>query len=210
MKSLDIKIKELSYIDGLYEFVLENCFIAGGAVRDTLRGKEPKDYDLFFRTEVAKEVFIARFSKHFSETGLGNFNYGKFQFITLYTGTPQEVVSTFDWNVNMVFYEFGSRGVYQHTINTLHFNVNARKPLSALLRLPYLIEKGFKIEGKELMFLVSFISQVTNLKAGSDLSEQFEFMSSGGTYVDSASAERAVSRASEEAVKHSPLYKAMK
>lgn len=35
---LDAKILELKKIPGLYEFVLENCFIAGGAVRDVFRG----------------------------------------------------------------------------------------------------------------------------------------------------------------------------
>lgn len=209
---LDAKIQQLAKIPGLYQFVMDNCFIAGGAVRDVMRGAKPKDYDLFFYTEEGKSQFIEKFSRHFIETGIGNFNYDDFQFITLYTGTPEQVVNTFDWNFNQMYYEpkkciliaYNSNGGF------LRFNTNARKPLSAYLRLPEMLEKGFKIEKEEMMFLISFLSQTQNLRTGTDLSEQFEFVSSGGGWIGSGKAEEAVKRATEEAVKHSPLYKAMK
>jgi hypothetical protein len=210
---LDTKIQELREIPGLYEFVLKNCFIAGGAVRDAIRDVKPKDYDIFFRTEEAKEEFIQIFSKRFTETSIGNFNYKDFQFITLYTGTPQQVVDTFDWNVNQEYYEFGKNNPkYLSRIREkyLTLNTNCRKPLSAFLRLPDMLKKGYEIEKEELLYVLSFISQVSAVRGDVDLSKEFEFVSSGGGFIGSDKAERAVKRATQEAVKHSPLYKVMK
>lgn len=208
MKHLDDKALELKKIDGLYEFVIENCFFAGGAVRDVARGESPRDYDMFFRTEEAKEKFINQFSIKCEETSIGNFNYKDFQFITLYTGTPTAVTKTFDWDVNMQWYDFTHKQTLETTGKVyLRFNVNARKPLSAFLRLPDMLSKGYKIEKEEMLFVLFFIAQTCPVRAGADLSSHFEFMSSGGGFIGSKKAESAVLRASEEAIKRSPLYK---
>lgn len=211
MKKLDDKILELKKVPGLYEFTTENCFLAGGAVRDTIRGVKPKDYDLFFYTEEGKSQFVQNFSRYCNETGLKNFNYNDFQFITLMTGEPQKVVDTFDWNVNQCYYEL-LKNPFRNwggtlSDNYLRFNVKARKPLSAYLRLPEMLAKGFVIEKEELVFLLSFLAQTAPIRGGADLSEEFEFLSSGGGFISSNKAEAAVNRASEEARKHSPLYK---
>lgn len=211
VKEIDAKIQQLAEIPGLYQFILDNCFVAGGAVRDIARNVKPKDWDIFFRTEEAKDEFIVRFGKYCTKTGIGNFNYQDFQFITLYTGTPEEVIGQFDWNVNQRYYEFGTsdKSYYKYPSSSqpLRFNCKARKPLSAYLRLPDMLAKGYTIEQEELMFLLSFLAQTAPVRGGCDLSNEFEFMSSGGGYIGASKAEKAIERASEEAKKQSPLYK---
>lgn len=219
MESLEKKLEYLKAVPELYDFTVKNCFIAGGAVRDVNRGVAPKDYDLFFRTDAAIAEFKQKFSHFCVETGLGNYNWGEFQFITLYSGTPQEVIETFDWNVNQHFYEFGKLNVRFPFLSQvggyttevyLRFNPNARTPLQALMRIPEMIEKGFKIQKEEFLFALTFCSQVCPLTTGTDFTQHFEAISSGGSFLGSAAAEGAVQRASEEAQKHSPLAKALK
>lgn len=132
-------------------------------------------------------------------TGIGNYNFKDFQFITIRFGSPKQVIDTFDWNVNMGFVDFKT-----HLVNNaeckaryLRLNVNAEKPLSALLRLPRMLKKGFEIEEKELLFTVSFISSVVNLKSSKGIEDQYEFISSGGSksYVAFETAGRATKEA---------------
>lgn len=203
------KIEELKKVPSLYEFTLEHCFLAGGAVRDLARNEKPKDWDLFFYTEEGKEEFVKNFGRFCTETGIGNFNYNDFQFITLYTGTPEEVVNIFDWNVNMQYVSLNENKYryWNSNFSELRFNCDARKPLSAYLRLPDMLTKGYRINKEEMMFMLSFIAQTSPIRGGADLSKEFEFVSSGGGFVGSDKAENAVNRASEEAQKRSPLYK---
>jgi hypothetical protein len=214
MKSqIEVKMRELQKIPGLFEFVMEHAFLAGGAVRDLARNKTPKDWDIFFKSEDAKNEFVKRFSSGMVETGIGNFNYANFQFITIRWGTPEEVINTFDWNVNMLYYDFLRErarngavwGFYDGVY--LKINTNAEKPLASLLRLPYLIEKGFRIEQDELLFALSFVSKAVNLQSSESVMDQAEFMSACGG--PTGKIDDTIKRASEAAIKHSPLYKAM-
>lgn len=206
--NIDKKLKELKKIPDLYQFVMENAFLAGGAVRDITRGQKPKDYDIFFKTKIAKEEFVKRFSKHMKETGIGNYNWYDFQFITIRYGTPEEVTDTFDWNVNKVFYDFNRSRLGGNMFggNELTLNTKSDKPLSALLRLPYLLKKGFTIDEKELLFALTFTSTVVNLRSTEAVEEQHEFMSNGGgeTYLGDT-----VERAVQAALEKSPLNKAL-
>jgi hypothetical protein len=212
--NLDEKTKDLKAVPGLYEFAMENCFIAGGAVRDSRRGVQPKDYDLFFRSDASRDEFIETFGKLMEITGIGNYNYNDFQFITLYTGSPLSVISKFDWNVNMMYHEFNNNKLYRSTYvpGELKLNVDCEKPLSAYLRLPDMINKGFKISKEELMFTLAFIGQRVNLKNLDNLDKEFEWVSAGGGMVGAGAARKAVERALEDAKhpRHSKLAKALK
>jgi len=207
---IDNKILELSKISGLYEFTIANCFLAGGAVRDIVRQKIPKDWDIFFKTDAAKDEFLAKFSGKMELTGFGNYNWKMFQFITMETGTPQKVTDTFDWNVNQVYYDFASSrfgGQTQDTMMHLMLNTKAKTPLSAIMRLPYFIEKGFKIDQKELLFCLTFISIAVNLTSHEAVSNQKNFTSGNGGEVGGI--EGVIERAKKAALEQSPLCKAL-
>jgi hypothetical protein len=203
------KMEELKLVPFLYEFVMEHGFIAGGAVRDVVRSKIPKDYDIFFKTEHAKNDFISKFGKSYpmTETGIGNFNFRDFQFITIRFGSPRQVIETFDWNVNMAFLDFATKKITVETTNNeLHINCKSEKPLSALIRLPYMVQKGFRISEEEMLFAMTFVSTIVDLTNSESVAKQSEFMSSGGGLrLVSTITKRAV----QAGVDQSPLNKAL-
>lgn len=205
------KTEELQKIPGLYEFVLIHGFLAGGAVRDLTLGGKPKDWDIFFKSKSSVDEFIKRFGKKMEETGIGNYNYKDFQFITIRHGSPREVIDTFDWSVNRAFYDYKASQLHSHNVDKhLRFNTKSDKPLSAILRLPYLLKKGFEIEEKELLYTLSFIASAVDLKSSEAVSAQYEFMSSGGgRSCSDGIVERAVHDAKEMSIKKSPLNKAL-
>lgn len=201
------KLKELSVVPGLYEYVMEFGFVAGGAIRDLFRDKTPKDWDIFFKTEAAKNEFVKRFGNEFRVTGIGNYNFKDFQFITIRFGSPENVIDTFDWNVNQTFFDPKIQQLcYYDRSDYLRINTKTEKPLSAIMRLPYMLEKGFKIGDKELLFALTFVSSVVDLKSQEAVEKQHEYMSAGGY---KCSVEGVVERAVKEALKQSPLSKAL-
>lgn len=213
MSKISDKMLELKKIPGLYEFTVVNCFLAGGAVRDSIRDITPKDYDLFFYTDSAKEAFIKDFGRFCEVTGFGNYNWGKFQFVTLETGTPQKVTDNFDWNVNQVWFEFHKSSFSGYRSNTMHlnFNTKARTPLSAIMRLPHLLSKGFKIDQKEMLFAYTFVAMSVNLANPVEVHQQQNFISGNGGQVGGIEevTERAVKAAKDIQIARSPLTKAL-
>lgn len=213
MKTITDKMRELKKVPGLYEFTMSNCFIAGGAVRDRLRNITPKDYDLFFYSDAAKDEFIAKFSRHCEITGFGNYNWEMFQFITIETGTPRQVTDNFDWNVNKVWLEFGKKHPGGWTSDSMFLNLNtlARTPLSAIMRLPHLIAKGYKIDQKEMLFAYTFVAMSVNLANSAEVHSQQNFISGNGGQVGGIEevTERAVKAARDIAVAKSPLNKSL-
>jgi hypothetical protein len=208
LKMLDDKILELKNVPGdLYSFVLENCFMAGGAVRDTYRGVKPKDYDLFFKTKSALDEFVTKYQDYMVKTPAGNYDYMDFQFITMYYGSPEKVIGTFDWNCNQMYYDFKTKKNRAFNPDYLIFNVNANAPLSAAVRLPYLIEKGYKIRPKEMMFMMSFLAAKGILTSSKAAQENMAIAPSTGSQMDLSGA---VDRAVDAALQDSPLMKSLK
>lgn len=208
LRRIDKEMLKLKAIPDLYEFTLVNCFIAGGAVRDCLRGVEPKDYDLFFYSDAQKDEFIRKFGRHCQVTGFGNYNWNTFQFITLETGSPQKVTGNFDWDVNQVWMEF-SEGIAEgrtYANEYLHLNTKVKTPLSAIMRIPHLLSKGFKIEQKELLFAYTFVAMSVNLANPESVQAQGACVSGGGEQV---STEGVTERAVKAAMENSPLSRAL-
>lgn len=162
-------MKQLEQIPGLRNFVEHNMYLAGGAVRDLIRKKVPNDYDLFFRTDEAKEEFVRRFSGQMTGTPFKNFEYmfnGDFkigpsevQFITMFVGSPEKVVGGFDWSVNMVWADLSSpaTALYKGPSyvgnpydNCLYFNLDATHVFSAIERIPKFLAMGYTITPLEL------------------------------------------------------------
>lgn len=213
MKKIMDAMEDLKTVPGLYDFVMANCFIAGGAVRDCVRGVDPKDYDLFFRNDWAKNHFIQNFASATTQTHLGNYNFQvnhTIQFITLKTGTPEQIIDKFDWNVNQQFYEFNNptskRGLFHYTTEYLRFNCDCDYPLSAILRLPYLLEKGFKIEPSEFAFALAFVSNLGVLSSP-EASAKAMFYQPSTKF--NFNMHNITQRAVNSAIKKSPLGQAM-
>lgn len=208
----DSKIKELKKVPHLYEFIMEHGFLAGGAIRDIIRKATPKDYDIFFKTVAAKDEFIEKFGDKMEVTGIGNYNWKDFQFITIRTGSPKKILDTFDWNVNQVAYDFKakrSEGYWGDDIY-LRFNTKTDKPLASLLRLPYLISKGYTIDEKEYLFALAYTATTVDLTSSQAVESQYEFMSSGGGQTSpSGIVERAAELANAEKLRKSPLSQAL-
>lgn len=215
MKKIMDKMQELQMVPGLYDFVIKNCYLAGGAVRDLNRDVKPKDYDIYFLTADAIEEFGNRFGRNGMDvTALGNFNYNDFQFITVTHGLPKDVVGKFDWNVNMQYYLFGEKSShameYVNTIGKpeLRFNLKSQYPLSAFIRLPYLIEKGYYISPKELIFVTSYL--VTKGILNSPEEAQKQVSVSPSTDMSMYNIAGAVERAQKIALSESPLMNMLK
>lgn len=209
MKQILEKFEELKIVLDLHDFVMNNCFVAGGAVRDLRRNKTPKDYDIFFKTEEAKEQFVQKFAGYCVETGLGNFNYNDFQFITINVGSPEKVIARFDWNVNQCYFDPTDKRKFSsyYVPEYLQFNCNSDYPLSAFLRLPYLIEKGFKIEPKEFAFVAAFIQNLGLLNSSEAATKALSFVPSSNGVTD---LQNVPERAARAAIMKSPLAMAMR
>lgn len=203
------KLKELSILPGLLELTLEKGFCAGGAVRDIARGAKPRDYDIFFKSADAVEEFKQKYSHLCEETVLGNFNLADFQFITIYFGSPKDIISQFDWNVNQKYCDFAitNNPSYEYTETHLSFNCNASYRLSALLRLPKFIEMGYKIEPRELAFVVCYIAATGVLASSEAVEAELSFVPSSGHAINLKGIPE---RATKAAIQSSPLMKALR
>lgn len=165
MSKVDKKLlsnKSLKELQGLY-------YYAGGCVRDLYNGnKKPKDYDIYFFDEESKNKAIAIFEKEenknkFKKTINGNYNYGKYQFITLVTGTPKEVTNRSDFSINTGYYcpEVNDKVVEKKQLyipddlktKTLNVMDKVFNPVNALIRLERFVKEGYKSDIKNLLKL---------------------------------------------------------
>jgi hypothetical protein len=112
--------------------VMGDVYICGGAVRDSLRGVEPKDYDVYIinakgshwndiSNEIKKKLVNypkvkAKFDWHKSEPFLvDTISYDGSEIQIMLRGDAHnvdELVDSFDWNVAL--FAYGINGVYKH------------------------------------------------------------------------------------------------
>lgn len=119
------------YDERVKTFLRQNLFFAGGCIRSLVLNETPKDYDLFFRTEEAKDLFISwlEFNHNAISSPFTNMkklllarmsqtkNAATFhltknnkvdkviQCVSLFSGSPKEVIGNFDFTVNMNYYD---------------------------------------------------------------------------------------------------------
>lgn len=168
----------------LSTIIVENCYIAGGAIRELCRYNEKdevniKDYDVYFKTEESLKLFlleIKKLSKYFlidhtqvfPKTSVNIFPKGNLflnkpvSFITAYSGQPEEVIKKFDFVENMNFYDLSTGKIYLERDGwnggVLHYNKNAIKPFSALVRaVKFIEERKYTIGKQELANIVEAI-----------------------------------------------------
>ena len=160
----------------------EKSYIGGGAIYSLYNGEEPKDYDFFVTDEnLAKKLHMV-FSlnpklKFRGGIKVGDFNghnmivtdnavsIGKFQIITRWVGTPQEVISNFDFKHNMYYYINGK----VHTLakweylddNKLRFNDDRPRDIcGCIIRTKKFIERGFQLTNKEMARMLLKLNEV--------------------------------------------------
>jgi hypothetical protein len=215
IKHLDLShfMTQLEQIPGLRNFVEHNMYLAGGAVRDLIRKIVPNDYDLFFRTDEAKDEFVRRFSramtgtpfKNFEITLNGNFKISpsKVQFITMFTGSPEKVVGGFDWSVNMVWVDLTAKVIslaYPYS-NDLYFNLDATHVFSAIERLPKFLAMGYTINHVELQ------KALVTLSLGGAITDPKQVPATFSA--SSMTIQYAVEHVMEHRTKNSKLYKTL-
>ncbi len=145
------------------EIIKKKAYLAGGALRSLTLCEKPNDYDIYFLDQESLNSIIT--ASHeikevlFTTNAITFLEIEKeriiFQIIRNYVGNPNEVISKFDFTVNMNFYvpamEWGEVK-YQFNINNkeLVFNPKATTPFGALLRVQRFLREGWTIKPEQL------------------------------------------------------------
>jgi len=174
-------------------------FIAGGALTSVFSGKPINDLDAFFYEEadfdtMVKDIENKGFTPAFKTNNAlsynllphGETNSIRVQLIRKYFGTPNEIISKFDYTVCMAAYEpnhgvnwewgtmtVDDRFLYHLSEKLLVFNHKTEYPIASLWRAKKYLKREFKLPAIECIKLALAIN---NLKIGSyeGLKDQLE------------------------------------
>lgn len=173
------------------EFAREG-YISGGCIYSLYNDKEPKDYDFFVHTEKLAErlreffLGLVLHENAFSDDeepkerkihivhyagqrvvitknaiSIGN----KYQIITKFVGTPEEVVNEFDFKHNMFYHqndeiETLSQWDYLDT-NKIYYNENRARDISGtIIRVHKFCERGMTITNGEMSKMLKKLREV--------------------------------------------------
>ena len=154
-------------------FIANQCYIAGGCIRNFIMGIPVKDLDIYFRTEEYANLFRDLWTKRkysndrifkkdincvadtynaLTFRDMTNENYIPFQFVIKTGGTPERVVfETFDFENCMGWYDPVSDtidiSVMMRSLNSgeLVYNSKTIDPLNSIRRLVKFQKMGFEI-----------------------------------------------------------------
>jgi hypothetical protein len=177
----------------LEQIKLNNAFIAGGALTCIFQDKEPNDIDIFFKSDNIDyfnvfKMWLNSYGIILSDTDnaiTGQYYKNSIQLIKpgcMY-GTPEDVISRFDFTICMAAYdpEFVEAGTHLLALDDrflpdlsskkLIYNPNSIRPLSTLNRLQKFIDRGYSISGIELIKLGLAINS-REIKTNSDLKNE--------------------------------------
>lgn len=156
----------------LREEFREKSYISGGAIFSLYHDETPKDYDFFLRD---KEI-IDKLYTYFKKTvpmkyikGVKQGNYkglnlimtdnaitiGKYQIITYFHGSPQEVIDEFDFKHNQFYCVDGkiytvSGWEYLEEKKLYYNKKRARDICGTIIRVKKFVQRGFLITNKEM------------------------------------------------------------
>lgn len=124
-----IRLK-MAYFQKFFKNYLDDMFLSGGAIASLLQAQEPKDWDVYFKTQSTQNVVLDHF-KIEQEDEIADYDekYRDFggnkivtenattlkngiQLITKHNGQPQDIRSTFDFVHCMPYYELSSDTLY--------------------------------------------------------------------------------------------------
>ena len=157
------------------ESLLENAFIAGGAIRSIMEKEAPSDYDIFLKNDSL--VDRIRGSGVFTSENAVTFycNEHKIQVITNEFGKPSKIVGEFDFTMNMNYYcPVQKRIVITHPVDvfnrTLRINPKCRNKVGTLVRIHKFLERGYKLQNRmDLVQIAIDISKLEPIKTIDEL-----------------------------------------
>lgn len=133
---------------------LEKAFIAGGCIRSLVNNETPADIDIFLKDDSIVE-YLKGLTLGFTSKNAISFvlNNRKYQIIINTFGTPEEIVSQFDFTCNMNYFDGSLQVKHQYDIELkqLRINPTCRNKLGTLTRIPKFISKGYSCPPKEDM-----------------------------------------------------------
>jgi hypothetical protein len=156
-------------------------FIAGGCIYSLHNNEIPNDYDFFLTDKKYAQVL----KDYFGDLELDNINgvkkgiykdlplvvtdnaisVGKYQVITQWVGSIDEVVSEFDFKHNQFYYHDGEIGTLSNfkylDDNKLRYNEErARNLVHSFIRTVKFVERGFTISHREMAKMILKLNEV--------------------------------------------------
>jgi hypothetical protein len=173
-------------------FVSENAFVAGGAMRSIFANEEIKDFDIYFEEKENYDNILKFLEKcgieGFYSANAYNFKVNNRDYQLIHhekmMGTPEYIISHFDFTVCMSAYSFKTKNIFcydkflEHLARReLIYNPDTFFPLSSLIRTKKYIKRGYNITALQYLKIVSHIhSLLTKIEERRDISllrEQF-------------------------------------
>jgi hypothetical protein len=172
-----LKTKKKEFInilpDKFKDKVSKDMYICGGCIYSMRHDQEPKDYDIFLRSESLAKELLDYFNnkielKHSVLNGIAGIYNGhsmivtkyaisidNFQIIIKYIGEPEKVLGEFDFKHNMFYYDSGKiQNVANWSClesNKLVFNDDrARDICGTIMRIPKFVSRGMEINKREV------------------------------------------------------------
>lgn len=135
----------------------KNIFVAGGAIYSLANNKEVHDYDLYIKDKEYLDILCSFFEENSKELGAfiteNAITWKDIQIIKVYYGTPEYVISTFDFMHCKGYYDIYKGVVYNPWFiytDELKFNEFCNHPTSAFFRIPKFLSRGMTIEKPEI------------------------------------------------------------
>lgn len=165
------------------ERLKRDLFISGGCIYSLYNNQTPKDIDTFIQDEHLVAEVVDFFSKQRLFMGRSNgvkrgmyrnlnlivtdnaISIGKYQIITKWVGTPQEVVSQFDFKHNMFYLQDGAikamTDLKHLTSNKLSYNESrARDICGTIIRVSKFVKRGMEVTNDEVAKMLLKLNEV--------------------------------------------------
>lgn len=153
----------------------DDIYIAGGAIRDLVNGKVPKDYDFYITNVTSAQAIKILVGKKYIFNVNGNLDtyINGYRINMVFTPEfclkPQDLLKQFNFFQNMNFYHKGVLSLDGFVKSKeLIVNPNSAYPLGTLMKIPRMVELGYTIDSAEMAFLLSKV-----LPLGIKSKEQF-------------------------------------
>ncbi len=160
---------------------LRKSFISGGCIYSLYNDEKPKDYDFFLTSTTLaaklREHFMDASGYHGSNMSGGTYNnlpliitdnaisVGKYQIITRWVGTPEEVVGQFDFEHLQCFY-YGGELASLSSLDSLkskdlkYNEKRARDIVGTVMRTNRFVQRGMRISCKEMSKILLKLNEV--------------------------------------------------
>jgi hypothetical protein len=156
-------------------------FIAGGCIYSIYNDQSPKDYDFFLNSESLgdkmSEYFMDQCGHHGSNMSGGMYgknqlivtnnaiSIGKYQIITRFKGTPEEVTEQFDFAHNQCFHHNGEIGTtsdikYLSSKELVYNTERARDIVGTIMRVNRFVRRGMRISQQEMSKMLLKLHEV--------------------------------------------------